>query len=285
MTESLDRRLHAFRADLADVSLKGHVAAESYAEASVAHVAVPVCEMRPKPDNESGIDTQLVANQQVGVFHQDKNWAWVQAQRDGYVGYVPRAAITFEPSLPATHVISVPRTFSYPAPDLKRPAANVLSMGTHVANLEAVEAGGTRYARVAPDVWVIESHLNGLAGLQGDFVSVAETLLNTPYLWGGCTAFGIDCSGLVQLSLFMCGHPVLRDSDMQFGTLGKAIDPDNGLRRGDLIFWKGHVAIVRDTETIIHANGHTMSVAVEKTSEAIERIAYLYAQPIGYKRL
>ena len=120
-----------------------------------------------------------------------------------------------------------------------------------------------------------------------DYVGVAEQLLSTPYLWGGASAFGIDCSGFVQLSMRMTGRSAPRDSDMQAAHLGEPLDPGKdfaGLRRGDLVFWKGHIAIMLDGRNIIHANGHTMMVSREPLAEAVERIAYLYGGPTGFRR-
>jgi cell wall-associated NlpC family hydrolase len=150
------------------------------------------------------------------------------------------------------------------------------------------ETRGTRYALLSTGEAMIAGHLRPLGDHAPDFVSVAETFLETPYLWGGSSAFGIDCSGLVQLSLRMAGQDVLRDSDMQAAGLGEAFDPGadfSGLRRGDLVFWKGHVAIMTDAANIVHASGHTMTVTRETLAAAVERIGYLYGGPTGFRRL
>src|SRR5262249_23754052 len=132
---------------------------------------------------------------------------------------------------------------------------------------------------------IIEKHLAPLAWRANDFVAVAETLLETPYLWAGASGFGIDCSGLVQLSMRMVGRDVLRDSDLQAATVGEPVERSAGLRRGDLVFWNGHVAIMTGPDAIIHANGHTMTVAREGLDQAIDRVAYLYGRgPTGFRR-
>jgi cell wall-associated NlpC family hydrolase len=131
---------------------------------------------------------------------------------------------------------------------------------------------------------LISEHLQPVREPAPDYVSVAELFLNTPYLWGGTTGFGIDCSGLVQTSMMMAGRKALRDTDMQEASLGVEIDPDYGLRRGDLVFWKGHVAIMTDPRMMIHANGHTMMVSREPLADAVARIGYLYGQPTRYRR-
>lgn len=150
-----------------------------------------------------------------------------------------------------------------------------------------METRGTGYAQLDSGGWVVESHLGPKSSLASDYVAIAETLLNTPYLWGGTSAFGIDCSGLVQLSQRFSGRTVPRDSDMQADRLGSPVEPGSGYRnllRGDLVFWKGHVAIMTDPETIIHATGSTMMVTRESLKEAIERIRQLYDEPTGFRR-
>lgn len=280
---SHDKRLHAFRADLADLRLKDAIAAPRYVEGRPARVAVPAADMRGGPSATSGVNTQLQLGDAVRVFDEADGFAWVQADRDSYVGYVATADLA--PAGPAvTHVVSAPRTFVYPEPDLKKPALSALSLGAGVVVTGAAETRGLRYALLADGSAVVEKHLVAVDELSGDYVAVAESLLGTPYLWGGTTAFGIDCSGLVQLALRMVGRKALRDSDMQAETLGEPTALENGLRRGDLVFWKGHVAIMTDAYTMIHANGHTMLVSREGFADAVARIGYLYGQPTGYRR-
>ncbi|MEN0001218.1 MAG: NlpC/P60 family protein [Pseudomonadota bacterium] len=280
----LDRRLHAFRPDLADAALAGQIEAAHFVEASHARIAVPVCDMRAAPRDDAGLDTQLRLNQPVRVFEQKDGWSWIKADDDDYVGYVRSDALGAPLTDRLTHCVCAPRTFAYPEPDLKKPVLTSLSMGTKLPIGQVAETRGTRYAQIIGGGWVIEKHLQPIADYAADYVSVAETLIGTPYLWGGNSAFGLDCSGLVQLAMAMCNRPVLRDSDMQLRSIGHAVDPDGQVERGDLIFWSGHVAIVRDHETIIHANAHSMDVCIENRAEAIARIAYLYQQPVGYRR-
>jgi cell wall-associated NlpC family hydrolase len=283
---ALDKRLHAFRDDLADERLKGRVEAGRFVAGRQARIGVPVADLLAAPDKGAGLNTQLLLGDDVLVFEEGPEWAWVQAVRDNYVGYVLRLAIGTTGGR-HTHVVSAPRTFLYSGADLKLPRKACLSMGSRVSVQGFAETRGTKYALLGSGEALIIAHLQPVGGQAGDYVSVSEGLLSTPYLWGGTSAFGIDCSGLVQLSMRMAGRTVPRDTDMQAAGLGEPLDPGAdmaGLRRGDLVFWKGHVAIMLDGQDIIHANGHTMTVSREKLSDAVERIAYLYGGPTGFRR-
>ncbi len=280
---TLDRRLNAFRPDLAEVSLKGKVEAERFVEGSSARVAVPVVALRPRPDLASGIDTELLMGEEVAVFERRDGWCWVKALADGYVGYLPEAAIKEGTAAP-THVVVPQRTFLYPEPELRKPHAGVLSMGSLVHVTGTAEARGNHYVVLEDGTAIFAKHVRPIGeNCGGDFVDVALRFLETPYLWGGRSGLGIDCSGLVQLALSMTGRPAPRDTDMQAAGLGQPIERE-ALKRGDFVFWKGHVAIMEDPETIVHANGHTMTVARENFAAAVERIGWLYERPTGYRR-
>jgi cell wall-associated NlpC family hydrolase len=278
----LDRRLNAFRPDLADIALKGQVDAERFVASERAMVSEPVVALRPKPDLSIGIDTELLMGEEVRVFERTGGWTWVQAVYDGYVGYLPEDALG--PLVAPTHIVTAPRTFVYSGADLRFPTRTALSMGSRLTISGEAETRGTRYLLLADGGALVARHLRPLSDpLAPDYVSVAALFLETPYLWGGKSGFGIDCSGLVQLAMLMSGHAAPRDSDMQASGLGTPIDR-NALRRGDLVFWKGHVAIMEDETTMIHANGNTMSVVRETLAAAIERIGWLYGEPTGYRR-
>ncbi|PWJ80921.1 cell wall-associated NlpC family hydrolase [Pseudaminobacter salicylatoxidans] len=281
-----DARLHAFRPDLADARLKGQVSAERFVTGRPARIAASVADLKKSPRDDSAIDTQLIHGDEVLVFDETPGWAWVQAERDGYVGYVVQSAIVPREHAP-THRVIVPRTFVYPGPDLRFARAGELSMGALVTVTGQAETRGTAYALLSSGQAVVAGHIAPVEAVAEDYVAVAETFLNTPYLWGGVSGFGIDCSGLVQLSMLMAGRSVLRDTDMQEASVGDPIVPGadfSGLRRGDLVFWKGHVAIMTDAENMIHANGHTMMVSREGLREAVERIGYLYGGPTSFRR-
>jgi cell wall-associated NlpC family hydrolase len=281
----LDRRLHAFRDGLADIRLQGQVEAPDFVEGQPARIVAPVADLLREPSLEAGMDTQVLHGEEVRVFDQADGFAWIQAA-DNYVGYVQAEALAPVLSEP-THVVTAPRTFVYPGPDLRFPRRRSLSIGSLVHITGEAETRGTGYSLLESGEALITKHLQPLPYAVLDYVDVAESLLNTPYLWGGASGFGIDCSGIVQLSMRMAGSYALRDTDMQASTIGEAVQPGPDmalLKRGDLVFWKGHVAIVTGPDEIIHASGHTMCVTREKLSAAVERIGYLYGGPTGFRR-
>jgi len=285
-TISLDKRLHAFRPDLADERLRGQVEATRFVAGRPARITAPVADLLRTPRPDAGLDTQLLRGDNVTVFDEAEGWAWVQAERDGYVGYVSGGFIEPRSDEP-THLVSAPRSFLYPGPDLKFPRLGEASMGAAVTVREFTEVRGTRYALLSTGEAMIAGHLRPIGETVSDYVTVAETLLQTPYLWGGVSGFGIDCSGLVQLSMRMTGRDVLRDTDMQATTIGAVLDPGadmSGLQRGDLVFWRGHVAIMVDPHNLIHANGYTMLVSHERLTDAVQRTIPLYGAPTGFRR-
>ncbi len=282
----LDRRLHAYRPDLADQRLAGQVMADRFVDGRPARVTASVADLRAEPSSDSGINTQLLRGALATVFDEVEGFAWVQAARDGYVGYLAAGDLGPTGPLP-THKVAAPRSFVYSRPDLRFPRTGALSMGSEITVVGHAETRGTRYALLPSGEAVIDTHLCAIDASAADYVAVAELFLNTPYLWGGVSGFGIDCSGLVQLAMSMAGAAAPRDSDMQAASLGSALDPGPNyerLRRGDLVFWKGHVAIMTDGERMIHANGHTMLVSREGLKEAIDRIGYLYGGPTRFRR-
>ncbi|UWU14258.1 NlpC/P60 family protein [Rhizobium sullae] len=279
----LDRRLHAYRPDLAEASLEGKVEALRFVSGTPARIAVPVAPLRSQPELSVDIDTELLLGEDVTVFDRAGGWCWVKARSDGYVGYLPEEMLSDAQGEP-THIVTVQRTFLYPEPELRKPYKSVLSMGSRVRVAGEAEARGNHYAVLEDGTAIFARHVQPVAtGKDDDYVEIASRFMNAPYLWGGRSGLGIDCSGLVQLAMQMAGRSAPRDTDMQAAGLGEAIDRSE-LRRGDLVFWKGHVAIMEDPETIIHANGYTMTVARENFEAAVKRIGQLYQQPTGYRR-
>ncbi|MBB4230290.1 cell wall-associated NlpC family hydrolase [Rhizobium mongolense] len=279
----LDRRLNAYRPDLAEASLEGKVEALRFVSGTPARVAVPVAPLRPQPEPSVGIDTELLLGEDVTVLDRAGGWCWVKASSDGYVGYMPEEMLSDSQAEP-THIVTVQRTFLYPQPELRKPYNSVLSMGSRVRVAGEAEVRGNHYVVLEDGTAIFARHVQPVtSGKDDDYVEIASRFMNAPYLWGGRSGLGIDCSGLVQLAMLMTGKSAPRDTDMQAASLGARIDR-SGLRRGDLVFWKGHVAIMEDPETIIHANGYTMTVARENFEAAVKRIGQLYQQPTGYRR-
>ncbi|MBB4194032.1 cell wall-associated NlpC family hydrolase [Rhizobium aethiopicum] len=279
----LDRRLHAYRPDLAEAGLEGKVEASRFVEGAAARVALPVAALRPEPELARGIDTELLLGEDVTVFDRADGWCWVKAASDGYVGYLKAEALAQTGPAP-THIVTVQRTFLYPEPELRKPHRAILSMGSRVHVAGEAEVRGNHYVVLTDGTAIFARHVQPIGALDGaDYVAIAARFLETPYLWGGRSGLGIDCSGLIQLAMLMTGRSAPRDADMQAAGLGEPIDRSE-IRRGDLVFWKGHVAIFEDPQTILHANGHSMTVARENFESAVERIGSLYQRPTGYRR-
>ncbi len=282
--DKLDPRLHAYRPDLADEALRGQVEASRFVRGSLKRIVAPVAALYKIPDTLSERQSECLFGEDVKVFEEKNGFCWVQAQQDGYVGYIEQSKIGSIGNHP-THRVNVPRTFQYRDADLRSPMISPLSMGSRISVVSEAETRGTRYARLDNGSFVVFNHITPVSTVEDDYVTIAESFIHTPYLWGGKSGLGIDCSGLVQLALMMTGRTVLRDTDMQQATIGKDIAPENGLQRGDLVFWKGHVAIMVDSGTLIHANGASMDVRKENLDHAIERIAKNHSVPTGYRRL
>jgi cell wall-associated NlpC family hydrolase len=229
-------------------------------------VAAPSAFLRGRPDASAEALTELLFGEDVSVSFSRADWAEVESLVDGYKGFMPASALT-KPVSDPTHRISALRTHVYPEPSMKTPALGVLSF------LSPVRPGAERngFAEIAPGAWIYIRHLAQVGPMETDIVKTATRFLETPYLWGGRTAFGLDCSALVQLSLAAAGIAAPRDSGPQRCALGHRVLGDAPPRRGDLVFWPGHVAIATDDGNVVHANAHYMAVTIEPFAAVAER--------------
>lgn len=278
-----DPRLTPARPELAAKYLEGKVAAKRFAEGEEFEIVDALAPLRAAPSADAMLLTQALKGERATIYDRNgEGWAWGQLNGDGYVGWLPDRALA-KPAARPTHKVTGLRTFAFPGPSIKLPPAETLVMGTVITVMREEGAFAvTREGWYLPrqHVGLIDSHV-------ADFVAVAEQFIGTPYLWGGKSSLGIDCSGLVQVSLNAAGTGCPRDSDMQQDGLGRALDHNEAkkLRRGDLLFWKGHVAIARDAGTIVHANAHHMATVVEATPEAVARIRAAGSEISAIKRL
>lgn len=268
---TFDPRLTPARADLAASHLRGKVEAARFVEGRSFDIVEPQAPLRREPRPDASLLTEAIEGERVTVYDtNEEGWAWGQLEADGYVGFLPASALA-SPGAAATHKVAALRTLVFPGPSIKLPPVEALPLGAKLAVarvadcLAVTQAGG----------YVPAVHLAPLGEFEPDFVAVAERFVGVPYLWGGKTALGIDCSGLVQVALTACGIACPRDSDMQEAALGTSVAaaPDySDLKRGDLVFWKGHVAIVREPGSLLHANGFHMAVAVEPIAQGVARV-------------
>jgi hypothetical protein len=278
-----DPRLTPARPDVAAKYLEGKVEAARFVSGEEFEISDALAPLREAPSSDAMLLTQALMGERVTIYDRnDEGFAWGQLNSDGYVGWLPDRALA-KPIGKPTHKIVALRTFVFPGPSIKLPPVDTLVMGATITVMRedgafAVTRGGWYLPR---------QHLGRIDGHADDFVAVAEQFVGTPYLWGGKSSFGIDCSGLVQVSLNAAGIGCPRDSDMQQDGLGRelGLPEQKKLQRGDLIFWKGHVAIARDANTIVHANAHHMATTIENTRDAIARIKAAGSEITAIKRL
>jgi hypothetical protein len=277
-----DPRTTPARSDLAAKYLEGRVQAARFVEGTLREVLVPQAPLRGEARPDASLCTEALKGELVTVYETtDEGWSWGQLQSDNYVGWLPTEALG-EVGERATHKVAVARTLVFPGPSIKIAPIESLSFGCRlvIARIEPP------FAITVTNGFVPLPHVVDVSCSEADFVAVAELFLGVPYLWGGKTSVGLDCSALVQLSLGACGVSCPRDSDLQEQMLGSPIKPDLlDLERGDLVFWPGHVAIVRDGTTLIHANAHHMAVAIEPIAEAVARIRATGCEISSVRRL
>ena len=273
-----DPRITLARHDLADLDLQGLVAADRYEAPKPRQVAVPTTAIRKAAHPMAEQWDQLLFGEVFRVLEVKDGFAWGQAARDGYVGYVAEDDLAAL-GAPATHQVAVPRTYAFAEPNIKARPVGLYSRNA----LTAIEATEGRFAKGEGTGWFVAQHLAPIGVALADYVAVAEGYLGAPYQWGGRESLGLDCSGLVQQALAACGQAVPRDTDMQLAFFPAIAAGER--RRGDLVFWKGHVAVLLDADTILHANAHHMAVAIEPLAEAIARVEAAGGGPVtGWRR-
>ena len=264
---SLDPRITPARGDIAAAFLRGRVEADRFVEGERFTIIAEVTDLKRRPRPDAPLDTQLLHGETLTIFEDEDGWGLAQADRDGYVGYVAMSALA-RPGAAPTHRVIVNRTFVYPDADMKRPALAALPLDGRVVVVGAAGA----FFKTSGHGFVFAAHLAPLGHNVEDYVTVAERLVGVPYLWGGKSPLGIDCSGLVSIACSMGGRAMPRDTDMQERE-GDALAVDlDTLRRGDLVFWKGHVGIICDPGMLLHANASHMMVSREPLLAARARI-------------
>jgi cell wall-associated NlpC family hydrolase len=283
MHKDYDPRITAARPDLAARYLEGKVQAARFVEGTAREVRDAQTPVRGQPSPDAALTTEALRGDQVMVYEEtDEGWCWGQLLSDGYVGWLSANALG-TPGAAPTHKVAALRTLVFPAPSIKHPPLEGLPLGARVAVL-----GSEKEFAVLANGYLPARHLAPLDATEPDLVAVAERFVGVPYLWGGKTSLGIDCSGLVQVALTAAGIGSPRDSDMQEAALGATVTPAphfTNLQRGDLMFWKGHVAMVVNSHTIIHANAFHMAVVIERLAEAVARIRASGTEVRSVKRI
>ena len=270
----MDRRLTPFSGRVALPALRGAVPAEVFADGTAASVCKPLVDLLSRPNGAR--DRQLLWGDAVTVIDRQDGHVFVQAEKDGYCGWLVEGAVSDR--VVPTHWVAARSSHLYSGARVQAPDNHAMPFGARIKVLGLVGS----FAETAQG-YVPKSHVRALGDRPKDPVAVAEMFLGAPYLWGGNSAAGLDCSGLVQMAYLACGLPCPADSDQQ-RAIGTPLGHEDALARGDLIFWKGHVAIVTGADYLIHANGHTMTVAYEGILDCISRIAAQDGGPVLERR-
>lgn len=273
-----DPRVTLARPELAAAALQGVVAAARYQPTRPLVVAAPAAALHRGADSASERMDELLLGEGFEALETRGAFVWGQARRDGYVGFV-RAADLAPAGAAPTHRVGAIRTYAFAEPSIKSPATGPFSLNA----LVRIEAEDGRFSRAGDGACFWTAHLVPIGVFEPDPAAVAERFLGAPYLWGGRTSLGLDCSGLIQQAFYACGRACPRDADQQ-AALGGAVDL-SGLARGDLVCWPGHIGMMLDATRLLHANAHHMAVAIEPVAEAIARIEARAGPPTAFRRV
>lgn len=269
---ALDPRLHPYKPDIAAAHLEGKVEASHFVNGKPHRVIEPITDILSDQMGDARTSQALYGETFV-VYQTEGYWAWGQLMTDGYVGWVSALSLVASDETKPTHLVSAPLTRATNE-SIKVLGNGPMPMGAQLRVSEAsISVGGSSAAFTQSDAGALPAaHIRTLDDQASDWVTVAELFTHTPYVWGGRSALGIDCSALVQLALQQAGIPCRRDSDMQEHDLGATVHRDDGLLRGDLVFWPGHVGIMLDDATLFHANAFAMSTVPEPLSDVEKRV-------------
>lgn len=264
-SETPDPRLHAFRPDLADIGLAGRVIAGHYADPVMLRCVVPQVAMRAVPDAAAPATSELLYGETFSVVERRGDWCWGYGCHDCYVGYVPSSAVKIAGA--PTHRVCMPQALVFAEPDIKSPLRVTLPLG---AGVVAGDRAGNFWP-LAEGGFVHHRHIGELTPGYRDPIALGQLFLGTPYLWGGRTRAGIDCSGFIQTLLTAIGQPAPRDSDMQRDALGVAVEL-GAIATRDLVFFPGHVGIMASETELLHANAFWMSTVIEPLADVVTRL-------------
>ncbi len=287
-----DPRLTLARPDLADARLEGLVKAERYAPARPMRVAAPVAPMHRAPDHASERVDEMIYGETFAALapagDSADDFVWGQARRDGHVGFVPAGALA-PVADPPTHRVAAIRTYAFAEASIRSAASGPFSLNA----LVRIEAQEGAFNRAADGGWFWSGHLALIGSFERDPAAVAERFLGAPYLWGGRTSAGLDCSGLIQQALYACGKACPRDADLQLAEGRKIAGADmapsdlacSDLARGDLVGWRRHIGMLLDETHLIHATAYHMAVVIEPLADATARNEAAGRGPTVFRRL